>query len=265
MNNIGAHVDEITAIEEAKQLSVPIVQISLGDPRSWKAPKVSFDGGAEGLKAAAQEAGVGIYVHAPYVINVASLNNRIRIPSRKLLQRTLDAAASFGALGVVVHGGHVTADDDPEVGYENWFKAVDGLNISCPMLIENTAGGKSAMMRFSDSIARVWDAISASENFEHVGMVFDTCHANGSGEDMLEMIEKMNELTGGISLVHLNDSRDQPGTGADRHANLGQGTLGEQLIIEALKLADAPAILETPGGLEGQSGDLKWLAERLKA
>lgn len=264
MNLIGAHVDELSAIDDASSLDVPIVQVSLGDPRSWKTPKISFPGGAEGLRSAAEEAGVGIYVHAAYVINVASTNNRIRIPSRKLLQKTLDAAASIGARGVVVHGGHVTADDDPEAGYENWFKAVDGLEISCPLLIENTAGGKNAMLRFSDSIARVWEKISASDNIEHVGTVFDTCHANGSGEDILQMIDKVREITGGISLLHLNDSRDEPGTGADRHANLGAGTLGEELLIEALNRADAPAILETPGGLEGHQADLAWLAERGK-
>ena len=50
-----------------------------------------------------------IYIHAPYVINVATSNNRIRIPSRKLLDQQLDAAASIGAKGLIVHGGHVTA------------------------------------------------------------------------------------------------------------------------------------------------------------
>ena len=86
------------------------VQIFLGDPQSWKKPATLFPGGAEALKSAAEAAGVGIVVHSPYVINVASTNNRIRIPSRKLLQQTVTEAAAVGALGVVVHGGHVTAE-----------------------------------------------------------------------------------------------------------------------------------------------------------
>ena len=61
-------------------------------------------------------------VHAPYVVNLASLNNRIRIPSRKIVVQHADGAAQVGAIGLVVHGGHVTAADDPAEGVENWRK-----------------------------------------------------------------------------------------------------------------------------------------------
>nr|BFE66970.1 hypothetical protein GCM10020092_002710 [Actinoplanes digitatis] len=63
-----------------------------------------------------------IYIHAPYVINVATLNNRIRIPSRKLLLAHARAAAEVGAKGLIVHGGHVNAGDDMAVGFDNWRK-----------------------------------------------------------------------------------------------------------------------------------------------
>ena len=63
-----------------------------------------------------------VYVHAPYVINVATTNNRIRIPSRKLLGQHAAAAAAIGAKGLIVHGGHVNASDDPAVGFDNWRK-----------------------------------------------------------------------------------------------------------------------------------------------
>ncbi len=261
--NIGAHVDESDAIGQARELGVPIVQILLGDPQSWRGPQISYPSGIEGLGADAKAGGIQIYVHAPYVINVASTNNRIRIPSRKLLQKILDAASQLQAAGVIVHGGHVTTNDEPERGYENWFKAVDSLDPSCRILIENTAGGKNAMMRFTDSMAKVWEAVQASKNADNVGLCFDTCHANGSGEDVLEMVERIKGFAGKIDLVHLNDSRDQPGTGADRHANLGQGTLGVEKLIGVLTATKAPAILETPGGLEAKRADLDWVKEHL--
>ena len=65
-----------------------------------------------------------MYVHAPYLINVASANNRVRIPSRKILQETCDAAAEIGATAVIVHGGHAD-DNDMEAGFERWVKALD--------------------------------------------------------------------------------------------------------------------------------------------
>ena len=138
----------------------PLVQFFLGNPQSYKGPVLAYAGGADGLRADAEAAGVDLYVHAPYLINVATTNNRQRIPSRKLLQQHVDAAAEIGAKGLIVHGGHVTDDDDPAKGFDNWRKAVEATDLKLPLLIENTAGGTNAMTRYLDRIAGVWDAIS---------------------------------------------------------------------------------------------------------
>ncbi|NIR37516.1 MAG: deoxyribonuclease IV, partial [Actinobacteria bacterium] len=69
------------------------------------------------------ESGLPLYVHAPYLVNVGSPNNRVRIPSRKILADTLEAAAAVGAKGVVVHGGHIGDDEDIAAGFERWVKA----------------------------------------------------------------------------------------------------------------------------------------------
>ena len=85
---IGAHVDSTDPLAEAAARSAETVQFFLADPQGWKAPKPRAD--AERLRAAE----VDLYIHAPYVINVATLNNRIRIPSRKLLLGHANAAAA---------------------------------------------------------------------------------------------------------------------------------------------------------------------------
>ncbi len=144
---MGAHVDQTDPIAEAAARGANVSQFFLGDPQAWKGPKVAYAGGAAALKADAQAAGVTLFVHSPYVLNVATSNNRIRIPSRQHLQKQLTAAAEIGAAGVVVHGGHVLAGDDPAIGYQNWRKAIDGLTIEVPLLIENTAGGTKSMAR----------------------------------------------------------------------------------------------------------------------
>ncbi|MCL2783640.1 MAG: TIM barrel protein, partial [Propionibacteriaceae bacterium] len=122
----GSHVEPLDPVGEAQARGVHLAQLMLGDPQKWTAPAVLSPGGASALRAAAADAGIALVVHAAYLINVASTNNRVRIPSRQLLQKTLNAAAEIGALGVVVHGGHVTAADDPAAGVENWFKAISG-------------------------------------------------------------------------------------------------------------------------------------------
>ena len=80
--HIGAHVDQEDPIAEAKARGASLSQLFLGDPQSYKGPVIRYAGGAGALKADAEAAGIDLYVHAPYPINVASLNNRIRIPGR---------------------------------------------------------------------------------------------------------------------------------------------------------------------------------------
>ncbi|MBZ5735582.1 deoxyribonuclease IV [Nocardioides sp. TRM66260-LWL] len=259
---LGAHVDQADPIAEAQARQAPIVQMFLGDPQSYKGPVVAYPGGAAALRAAAEEAGVGLYVHAPYVVNVATTNNRIRIPSRKLLQQHLDAAAEIGARGLIVHGGHVNKDDDPEKGFDNWRKAVEATDLKIPLLIENTAGGDNAMARRLDRLARVWDAVSRAEGFEQVGFCLDTCHAHAGGNPLDTVVDDVLAITGRIDLVHCNDSRDAFDSGADRHASFGAGEIGD-VLADVVRAAKAPVVCETPGGADEHVADFAWLRERV--
>ena len=76
---IGAHVDQTDPVAEATARGASLVQFFLGDPQSYKGPVVTYADGAAALMARAEEQGVDLYVHAPYIINVATTNNRIRI------------------------------------------------------------------------------------------------------------------------------------------------------------------------------------------
>ena len=258
---LGAHVDRIDPVAHARAGGFDIVQFFLGDPQGWKAPQVGHPAGADALRAEAAAAGVGLYVHSAYVLNVATSNNRIRIPSRKLLQQTLTLAAAVGARGVVVHGGHVLAADEPEVGVANWRKCVEGLDLAVPLLIENTAGGANAMARELDRLDRLWTAVAGVS--DDVGFCLDTCHAHAAGLDPDGLVDRVRAITGRIDLVHCNDSRDAFGSGADRHANLGAGRCDPDALVSAVRLASAPVIVETPGDTASQKADLQWLRERV--
>lgn len=260
---LGAHVDQNNPIAAARERGATLAQLFLGNPQSWKGPEFDYAGGAAQLKEDAAEAGIDLYVHAPYLINVATTNNRVRIPSRKLLQQTVNGAAEIGAKGVIVHGGHVSADDDPATGFDNWFKCVDRLEPRVPIFIENTAGGANAMARKLDRIEQLWAAISASANIDSVGFCLDTCHAHAGGEELIGLVDRVKAITGRIDLVHCNDSRDAFDSGADRHANLGQGFVDADALIAVLREADAPIVLETPGGAAEHVADLDWLRTRL--
>jgi len=262
---LGGHGDQTDPVAEARARQATLAQFFLGDPQGWKGPQVAYAGGAAALRAAATDAGIALYVHAPYVLNVATTNNRIRIPSRKFLQQHVTAAAEIGAAGVIVHAGHLAKADDPEIGYANWRKTIDRLDLAVPLLIENTAGGDNAMARRLERIDRLWSALAGAEHADRVGFCLDTCHAHAGGEDLVGLVDRVRGITGRIDLVHANDSRDARDSGADRHANLGAGTLNPDALVEVVRSAGAPTVVETPGGAEGQAADLAWLRQRLGA
>jgi deoxyribonuclease-4 len=265
MMRIGGHFHSDNPLQDAVACGARVAQFFLGDPQGWKGPVIP--GGDPGaLRDAYAAADVDIYIHAPYVINVASTNNRIRIPSRKLLDQQLKAAAAIGAKGLIVHGGHVTADVDPATGVANWVKAIEQIERPLPLLIENTAGGNGAMARSLEAIARLWEGIdAAAEGAEDagngaVGFCLDTCHANSAGIELADAVDRVKAITGRIDLVHCNNSRDEFGSGADRHANFDSGTIDPQALLDVVRSAGAPVVCETPEA--GLAADIAWLQAR---
>jgi deoxyribonuclease IV len=247
---IGAHVPQEDPLVHAKEVAADAVQLFVGPPQSWKKPPPRED--AEELKAS----DLPVYVHAPYLINVASPNNRIRIPSRKILTNTLERAEEVGAEAVIVHAGH--AEDDISKGFYRWRKALEEVESPVQILIENTAGGENAMARRIDILDGLWQEVGDMG----VGFCFDTCHAHAAGEELSDVVERVLKATGRIDLVHANDSRDKPGTGADRHANFADGKIDDDHIVAMVKAAGAPAVIcETPW--PKIADDLAWLRERL--
>ncbi|MDR8408078.1 deoxyribonuclease IV [Nonomuraea sp. 3-1Str] len=247
MVRIGAHVGQDDPAAHAAEVGAEVVQFFLGDPQGYDKPVLP----------AKPVEGVDVYIHAPYLVNVATTNNRIRIPSRKLLAQHLEAAAGLGAKGLIVHGGHVNKSDDPQTGFDNWRKVFERLECPIPVLIENTAGGGNAMARKLERIARLWDALDGFD----VGFCLDTCHAHAGGEELVDLVDRVKAITGRIDLVHCNDSRDAFDSGADRHANLGKGQIDPELILAVCRAAGAPIVVETPG--EGQAADIAFLRENL--
>jgi deoxyribonuclease-4 len=250
---LGAHTPNGDPVGEAVARGADLVQVFLSNPQGWKKPAPRADA------AALRSATIPIYVHAPYLINPVAENNRVRIPGRRILQETCDAASEIGAAGVVVHGGHVTGDGSMDDAFPRWRKALDQLDTEVPVLIENTAGGDNAVVRTVEGLRKLWDEIGDMG----VGFVLDTCHAWAGGEPLTELVERLITVIGTIDLVHCNDSRDEFDSRRDRHANLGGGEIPPTEIVEIVRSAGAPVVIETPGDVEDQRADLDWLRTRI--
>jgi deoxyribonuclease-4 len=252
---VGAHVGHERPLEAATDLGADCVQIFLSDTQSWRKPPPREDA------ADVRESELPVYVHAPYLINVCSPKNNIRYGSRKILQQTCDAAVEIGAAAIIVHAGH--AEDGIDAGLGRWPRTLELLETEVTVLIENTAGGQNAVGRRFDALARLWEAIAGLEHGIDVGFCFDTCHAHAAGEELSDAVERVLAIVGAIDLLHANDSRDAAGSGADRHANLGQGEVGTEALQAMIRAADAPVVCETPGGAGAMRADLKFVRDAL--
>lgn len=245
---MGAHIWGEDPLAEAEAVGADIVQLFLSNPQGWQKPPPRED--AAELRAS----GLGIYVHAPYLINVCSPKPNVRYGSRKILAQTCEAAAEIGALAVIVHPGH--AEDGIEAGVGRWTRTLEQLESEVPVYLENTAGGENAVARRFDALAKLWEAVGSAKTDVEVGFCFDTCHAHAAGEDLSDAVERARAITGGIDLLHLNDSRDPPGTGADRHANIGRGQIDLGALRHMVVATQAPVIVETPRELEALRADV---------
>jgi deoxyribonuclease IV len=114
------------------------------------------------------------------------------------------------------------------------------------------------MARGLDAIARLWDAVGGADGGD-VGFCLDTCHAFASGEELATIVDRVKAITGRIDLVHCNNSRDEFGSGRDRHAGLESGEIDPALLVEVVRSAGATAICETPD----PAADVRWLRTKL--
>lgn len=243
---VGAHVPGKDPIAEAEALGADCLQLFVGDPQSFKRP-------APHPHAAALRASpLPVYVHAPYLINVCSPVTSRRYGGRRILQQTCDAAADVGAAAVIVHGGH--AEDDVAEGFGRWARTLERLTTSVPVYIENTAGGKNAVARRFDDLARLWDAVQAAKTDVEVGFCFDTCHAYAAGEELADAAERVLDIVGTIDLLHANDAQGEPGSGRDRHAYPGHGNIGADVLRHMINVAGGPVIVEPHEAWKAEPG-----------
>jgi deoxyribonuclease-4 len=258
---IGAHVSPAgglpNAIERGLERDCRAIQIFNQSPRMWR-PTVFKAQDVESFREAMAASQIdAVLIHAVYLLNCASEDRDIREKSLLSLTQSLRVGHDIGAQGVVLHPGSAKTGD-PAAAIERAGETIrEALAESegCPLHLENTAGAGGTLGRSIDELAQLLEAAGGERR---LGLCLDSCHLFASGYD-IRSHAGMDSLTSEISekiglervgSLHLNDSQTPLGSNRDRHANIGEGELGEQgcaVFLAAPALQDLPCILETPG------------------
>ena len=194
-------------------------------------------------------------VHAPYIINLANTVNPATYGiAVEFLALEIERTVAMGSHTLILHpGSHVGAG--VEAGIE---RIVGGLNEvltanqDCYIALETMAGKGSEIGRNFEELAAIYDKVIHNDKLR---VCMDTCHLNDAGYDIVNdfdgVINQFSHLIGKeqIALFHINDSKNECGAGKDRHANIGQGTIGTEAlryIVHHPDFIHLPKILETP-------------------
>jgi deoxyribonuclease-4 len=263
---IGAHVSPAgglpNAVERGLERGARAIQIFNQSPRMWR-PTVYRDEDVAAFREALAASTIdAVLIHAVYLLNCASDDPDIRSKSLTSLTHSLRVGHEIGAHAVVLHPGSAKTGD-PRAAIERAGATIrEALAESegCPLHLENTAGAGGTLGRSFDELAALLDAAGGERR---LGVCLDSCHLFASGFDIRTpkgmgavLREAKAKLgSGRVGSLHLNDSQTPLGSNRDRHANIGEGELGEEgcaAFLSAPALQKLPCILETPG--ENRSG-----------
>ena len=256
---VGAHCSGgiKRSLERAAEIGADALQLFVQSPRAWRFPQHD-PADLERFRSRREELGLGaVLVHTLYLVNLASPDDTIYEKSASVMRSTMQAACALDADGVVFHvGSHLGAGF--EAGLERVLPVLEQVVELCSdrtwLLVENSAGAGGTIGRSVDELATIVDRL---DRHPRLGICLDTCHLWVSGYDVTdrgEVERLLEEVDAKIGLdrlraLHVNDARDGLGSNRDRHANIGEGLLGDKLtaFLGQPALRDLPAVLEVPG------------------
>ncbi|MDP9197211.1 MAG: deoxyribonuclease IV [Thermoproteota archaeon] len=251
------------SIDNALKIGCTAFQIFTRNPRGWT-EKVLNGRDVQIFKSKLKHCGISsdaVAVHMPYLPNLSAPNSEQYKKSKDSLINEVQRCVQLGIPNLVIHlGSHLGSGSakgtDQLVNSINTaidYSKLDGKKSGRVIfLLENSAGQKNSIGNKLEEIRSILDRVSSI----NVGMCVDTCHAFAAGYDLrterkvAEFVDKFDSIIGlaKLRLVHLNDSKEEIGSGVDRHEHIGLGKIGGIGMAAILKnrgLEDKPIIMET--------------------
>lgn len=259
---IGSHVGMagkemfLASVKEAASYGANALMLYTGAPQNTKRKEIE-DLNIEAGWEYARQAGIEeVVVHAPYIINLANtLKPEVFKLAVDFLHKEIERTAAMHSRVLVLHpGSHLG------VGVENGIgQIVKGLNLVLDnneddvyIALETMAGKGSEIGQTFEELKMIYDGVHKKDRLR---VCFDTCHVNDAGYDLVEnydlVLKKFNEIIGleQIAVLHINDSLNPCGSHKDRHANIGAGYIGLDILRKFIYdevFTEIPKILETP-------------------
>ena len=278
MLHIGCHLSSSKGYrhmgEDALSIKADTFQFFTRNPRGSKAKKADPKD-AEALRGLMEEhAFAPVLGHAPYTLNACALDEGLRAFARDAMREdvmTLDTYLPH-MLYNFHPGSHVGQGSETGIAL-----IADGLNAilrpdqATTVLLETMAGKGSEVGGRFEELRAILDRVELSGK---VGVCLDTCHVSDGGYDIVHdldgVLTEFDSIIGlrRLKAIHLNDSKNPPGSRKDRHACLGEGTIGLEAlgrIVRHPALKDLPFCLETPNDLPGYAREIALMREMAEA
>jgi deoxyribonuclease IV len=267
----------LEALPRARARGCSAMQMFVASPSQWAMADLDPGEGAA-LAAALRHANIyPHFVHAIYLLNLASQDRVLRNKSVRHLAEELRRAALVGAAGVVVHLGSVGARGRILPGVRRLSRSLcevrERAENRVPLLLENGAGAGRTLGGEVGQLREILDEAGAGEPLR---VCLDTAHAFAAGWP-IHTEEGLEETLGGmrkagwlrrLALLHLNDSLYDFGAHRDRHWHLGKGKIGRAAlarIVNHPRLKHLPLIMETPGEEEDDRRNMRTLRRMIPA
>ena len=212
-----------------------------------------------------------ILVHSPYTLNMASANPKTLEFAKMVLKDDLERLKRIPSNLYNFHPGSHTGQGR-EQGITQIADIINELlteEINTTVLLETMSGKGSEIGQTFEDLRDIIDKIELSDK---MGICLDTCHLFSAGYDIVNdlegVLEEFDKVVGisRIKAVHLNDSMYPFDSKKDRHARVGEGTIGLEAIVKFVshpKLKMLPFILETPLDTKGHGEEIAMLRDIL--
>lgn len=276
MTYLGAHLSSSKGFYKMGQAALAIgantFQCFVRNPRGAKAKAIDPADLARLRELMAEHRFGPIVAHAPYIMNPCSKDEGIRDLAARMMAEDLELMEHLPGNYYNFHPGSHTGQG-LETGCRQIADMLDRVvtpDRQTTVLLETMAGKGSEIGGQFEELRMILDMASCGER---LGVCLDTCHVSDGGYDIAGdldgVLAEFDRIIGldRLKAVHINDSMNPVGSHKDRHALIGQGTIGEEAILRVIShpaLRELPFILETPTDDAGHGEEIQRLQSALR-